>query len=173
MPRTIRFHLDENCATAIAHGLRRRGIDVTTTAEAALISATDEEQIAYALAEGRVVFTQDQDFLRINATDSPMPALSIAASTSVPLARSSAGWPRSGSLWSRSICETGSSTSELETGPAVANRQRRAGDATSSMISFYCGGGFKFFFLVFFATKVTPPPPEMLFFGVGDRPPPS
>ena len=31
MPRTIRFHLDEHCATAIAEGLRRRGIDVTTS----------------------------------------------------------------------------------------------------------------------------------------------
>ncbi len=26
----IRFHLDENVSTAIAEGLRRRGIDVTT-----------------------------------------------------------------------------------------------------------------------------------------------
>jgi hypothetical protein len=30
MPRTIRFHLDENCPRAVATGLRRRGIDVTT-----------------------------------------------------------------------------------------------------------------------------------------------
>ena len=27
----IRFHLDENVGNAIADGLRRRGIDVTTT----------------------------------------------------------------------------------------------------------------------------------------------
>lgn len=71
MPRTIRFHLDENCPHAIAEGLRRRGIDVTTTPEADLMSATDEEQTAYALAEGRVVFTQDQDFLRIHGTGIP------------------------------------------------------------------------------------------------------
>ncbi|MBV8677985.1 MAG: DUF5615 family PIN-like protein [Planctomycetaceae bacterium] len=48
MLRTIRFHLDENCPTAIAEGLRRRGIDVTTTPEAGLIGATDEEQTAHA-----------------------------------------------------------------------------------------------------------------------------
>ena len=71
MSRTLRFHLDDNCPTAIAHGLRRRGIDVTTTAEAKLISATDEEQTAYALVQGRVIFTQDQDFLRINAAGIP------------------------------------------------------------------------------------------------------
>ena len=67
MPRTIRFHLDENCPHAIAEGLRRRGIDVTTTPDVDLISSSDEEQTAYALAEGRVIITLDKDFLRINA----------------------------------------------------------------------------------------------------------
>jgi len=52
MPRTIRFHLDENCHRAVAEGLRRRGIDVTGTPEAGLQSATDDEQIAHALAQG-------------------------------------------------------------------------------------------------------------------------
>ena len=47
MPRTIRFHLDENCATAIAEGLRRRGVDVTTTPEAGLLGSGDDEQLAY------------------------------------------------------------------------------------------------------------------------------
>jgi predicted nuclease of predicted toxin-antitoxin system len=69
--RTIRFHLDENCPHAIAEGLRRRGIDVTTTPEAGLISATDEEQAAHARADGCVIFTQDKDFLAINAAGVP------------------------------------------------------------------------------------------------------
>lgn len=67
MPRTIRFHLDENGHPAIANDLRRRGIDTTTTPEAGLIRAPDEAQAAYALAEGRVIFTQDRDFLRLHA----------------------------------------------------------------------------------------------------------
>jgi hypothetical protein len=67
MPRTIRFHLDENCARAIAEGLTRRGIDVTTTPEAGLMGAIDEQQAAHCLAERRVLFTQDQDFLRLDA----------------------------------------------------------------------------------------------------------
>jgi hypothetical protein len=67
MPNTIRFHLDENCNPRIATALRNRGIDVTTTIEAGLLHAEDEEQLAYALSEGRVIFTQDADFLRLNA----------------------------------------------------------------------------------------------------------
>ena len=67
MPRTIRFHLDENCTKAVAKGLRRHGIDVTTTPEAGLLGATDEKQATYALPLGRVIFTQDRDFLRIHA----------------------------------------------------------------------------------------------------------
>jgi Domain of unknown function (DUF5615) len=71
MPRTIRFHLDENCSKAIAEGLSRRGVAVTTTPEVGLLGATDEEQAAHALAEGRVIFTQDRDFLRISAAGVP------------------------------------------------------------------------------------------------------
>jgi predicted nuclease of predicted toxin-antitoxin system len=71
MPRTLRFHLDENCPHAIADGLRRRGIDVTTTPDVSLISASDEEQTAYALDEGRVIFTLDKDFLRLDASGVP------------------------------------------------------------------------------------------------------
>ena len=67
MLRTIRFHLDENCHRAVAEGLRRRGVDVSTTPEAGLMSASDQEQLAYSLAQGRVVFTQDRDFLRLHA----------------------------------------------------------------------------------------------------------
>lgn len=67
MPKTIRFHLDENGARAIARGLRRHGIDVTTTPEVGLLGVTDAEQAAHALSMGRVIFTQDRDFLRIHA----------------------------------------------------------------------------------------------------------
>jgi hypothetical protein len=67
MPNTIRFHLDENCNPRIATALRNRGIDVTTTIDAGLLHAEDEKQLAYALSEGRMIFTQDADFLRLHA----------------------------------------------------------------------------------------------------------
>jgi hypothetical protein len=47
--------------------LRARGIDVTTTLEAGLESAFDEAHVQFALGEGRVIFTQDRDFLRLHA----------------------------------------------------------------------------------------------------------
>ena len=55
----IRFHLDENVNHAIAHGLRLRGLDVTTATDAGLIGALDGQHVAFALANNRVVFTQD------------------------------------------------------------------------------------------------------------------
>src|SRR5947209_13168124 len=71
MSRTIRFHPDENGPRALAVGLRRRGIGVTTTPEAGLLEGADEEQTAFALGEGRVIFTQDEDFLAIQAAGTP------------------------------------------------------------------------------------------------------
>jgi predicted nuclease of predicted toxin-antitoxin system len=64
MTRKIRFHLDEHIDRGVADGLRRRGIDVTTTAEAGLLGADDADHIAFALAQGRVIVSNDPDFLR-------------------------------------------------------------------------------------------------------------
>ena len=66
MAEKIRFHLDENVSNAVADGLRRRGIDVTTTPEEALISVSDKAQLEFALSQKRVIFTQDTDFLRMH-----------------------------------------------------------------------------------------------------------
>ena len=78
MVRTIRFHLDENCDPRIAAGLRLHGVDVTTTPEAGLLKASDEEQLAYAVAHGRVVVTQDTDFLRIAAAGHESPGIAFS-----------------------------------------------------------------------------------------------
>ena len=63
MTQKIRFHLDENVSNAIADGLRRRGIDVTTTSETGLIAASDGEQLYFAMSQNRVIFTHDDDFV--------------------------------------------------------------------------------------------------------------
>jgi predicted nuclease of predicted toxin-antitoxin system len=67
----MKFHLDENVDHAIADGLRQRGIDVTTSTEAGLLRAPDPQQLAYALAQGRVILTQDRDLLTLAAQGIP------------------------------------------------------------------------------------------------------
>jgi hypothetical protein len=61
----IRFHLDESVDPAVADGLRRRGVDVTTSQGAELLGAEDGTQLEHALAESRVLVTHDEDFLAL------------------------------------------------------------------------------------------------------------
>ena len=77
MARTIRFHLDENCDPRIAAGLRLHGVDVTTTPEVGLLRASDEQQLAHAVAQGRVLVTQDTDFLRLAAAGHETPGIAF------------------------------------------------------------------------------------------------
>jgi len=65
----IRFHLDEHIHPGIAVGLRARSIEVTTTADAGLLAATDEKQLVYAHRKQRVLVTHDFDFLRPHLAD--------------------------------------------------------------------------------------------------------
>ena len=91
MARTMRFHLDEHLPHAIAEGLRRRGIDVTTTVEAGLRGASDDVHLAYALEQQRVIVTNDLDFLVLANRTCPTWALPIAIREDGPSVRSSAG----------------------------------------------------------------------------------
>jgi predicted nuclease of predicted toxin-antitoxin system len=61
----VRFYLDEHAPAAVAKGLRRRGIDVLTVAEAKTGGQTDLQQITMATQLGRVLFTRDSDHLVI------------------------------------------------------------------------------------------------------------
>lgn len=63
MTQKIRFNLDENVSNAIADGLRRRSIDVTTTSETGLIAALDGKHLYFAMSQNRVIFTHDDDFV--------------------------------------------------------------------------------------------------------------
>ena len=63
----VSFHLDENISPALADGLRHRGIDVTTAVDTGLVGAADGDHLSFATAAGRVVVTQDVDFLRLHA----------------------------------------------------------------------------------------------------------
>lgn len=66
MPARVKFHLDEHVASAVASGLQRRGFEVTTTAQVDLMGASDEEQLSFAMSEGRVLVTHDSDFVELH-----------------------------------------------------------------------------------------------------------
>jgi hypothetical protein len=75
MPDRIRFHLDEHVHPAIAAGLQRCGIDVTTTVAAVLRTKDDEVHLAFANTERRVIVTHDNDYLRFQAQGLPHPGM--------------------------------------------------------------------------------------------------
>lgn len=55
----------------VARELRRVGIDVETTHEAGLHGVSDQVQLAYAHAHGRVVVTRDADFKDLHDRGEP------------------------------------------------------------------------------------------------------
>ena len=63
----IRFYTDEHVSKAVIRALRRRNVDVLTVPEAGLLSAPDKVHLQRALQDGRVIITQDDDFLRLAA----------------------------------------------------------------------------------------------------------
>ena len=62
----IEFYLDEHIHSAVAEGLRRRGVHVLTVQEAERAGLSDREQLAFALTERRVMVTMDSDFLKLS-----------------------------------------------------------------------------------------------------------
>ncbi len=71
MADRIKFYLDEHIPKAVAEGLRRRGIDVTTVQDLGLQGAEDIRHLERATQDGRVIVTQDADFLRLHAAGRP------------------------------------------------------------------------------------------------------
>ena len=66
MGRTIRFYTDEQVATAVVLALRQVGIDVLSAPEAGMLGAVDEAQLQLATSLGRVLFTEDRDFVDLH-----------------------------------------------------------------------------------------------------------
>jgi len=63
----IKFYSDEHVSPAVVNGLRQRGIDVLTAKEAGMLGMPDEKHLELASTQGRVIFTQDSDFLRFHS----------------------------------------------------------------------------------------------------------
>jgi hypothetical protein len=81
----IRFHLDEHISGHIAAGLRRRNIEVTTAVEVGLTGATDLAHLEFAGSSGRVVVTQDDDFLRLHAPGVTHAGIAYCQQQSMPI----------------------------------------------------------------------------------------
>ncbi len=61
---SLALYFDVHVRAAIADGLRLRGVDVLTAQEDGAAEMEDPELLDRAGVLGRVIFTQDQDFLR-------------------------------------------------------------------------------------------------------------
>ena len=64
----IKFYTDEHICKAIAKGLRSRGIDAISCVETSMRTASDEEHLAFATREKRVLVTYDSDFIKLHAS---------------------------------------------------------------------------------------------------------
>lgn len=81
MADPIRYFFDQHVPSAIADGLRLRGIDVLTAQEAGRCGFSDSDQLQFALASGRVIFTYDTDYLVLAAAGTTHAGIAWCAAT--------------------------------------------------------------------------------------------
>lgn len=67
MNAPVKFYMDGHVHPAVTRGLKLRGVDVLTVQEAQMLGASDEEHLSLAASSGRVLFTHDDDFLKLHA----------------------------------------------------------------------------------------------------------
>lgn len=65
-PQCIKIYTDESVQIAVAEGLKRRGVDARSCRDVKNYGLTDEQQFNYACKNGFVIFTHDDDFLKLN-----------------------------------------------------------------------------------------------------------
>ncbi len=62
----LKFYTDKHIPKAVVQQLRARGIDMVRCEDVGLGDAADLEHLKYATQEGRVVITNDADFVRLH-----------------------------------------------------------------------------------------------------------
>jgi predicted nuclease of predicted toxin-antitoxin system len=60
---SVAFYFDEHSKSSLLRALRQRGVDVVSVQEDGLAGAADPDVLDRATRLGRVVFSQDDDFL--------------------------------------------------------------------------------------------------------------
>ena len=68
MADPIRYFFDQHMHSAVANGLRLRGVDVLTAQDAGRCGMDDHDQLQFATSEKRVMVTHDPDFLALAAS---------------------------------------------------------------------------------------------------------
>ncbi|MDA1191598.1 MAG: DUF5615 family PIN-like protein [Candidatus Poribacteria bacterium] len=61
----LRIYTDEHVPTVIADELRRRNVNAQSARDVGNLGIDDSEQLEYAIRERAVLFTHDDDFLRL------------------------------------------------------------------------------------------------------------
>ncbi len=67
MPDRPRFYADAHIASAVIRALRQKGVDILGANDVGLREAPDDEQLAFAEREQRVLVSRDNDFLGLHA----------------------------------------------------------------------------------------------------------
>lgn len=67
MAEAVRFYLDQHIPSLVARGLCQRGVDVLTAQEVGRCGLPDQQQLAFAAGQQRVMATLDADYLRLAA----------------------------------------------------------------------------------------------------------
>ena len=67
MTEQIKFYFDEHVSQAVVKGLQRRGVDILTVRAAGRSGLPDDEQLDFALQQGRVTVTMDSDYAILSA----------------------------------------------------------------------------------------------------------
>ena len=62
----MKLYLDEDISPKVAVILRKKGMDALSAHETGMLEASDEEQLSFAAAEGRVMVTRNrEDFITL------------------------------------------------------------------------------------------------------------
>lgn len=63
----IKIYTNESVSAVVAEGLKRRGVDAQSCRDVGNYGLTDQQQLDYACENGFVIFTHDDDFLKLSA----------------------------------------------------------------------------------------------------------
>jgi len=57
----VKLYLDEDISPKVSEILRKKGMDAASAHETGMLEASDEEQLAFAAADGRAMVTRNRD----------------------------------------------------------------------------------------------------------------